>query len=242
MEEVGGGLDLLSPPKLASSDVFFPSSMIDTRWKVQRVVTSVEGDLGQAALIWKLLGGPSDDRAFASRSTESYDSRFVAAPAAMEDAIYEYEGKTLRAATLDRKYELSSRAFGGGAAASEGGGAVRWDDESGNAAIHYARGDSNGDAVSLAVVRRKIEPPSESGVGSDEVYRIESSAGGIFGGTNVYRAARVRRRYRRGFDEATGRRTLEGIEIVTTHRVLDGIAGMELPTSTCKSRLRYTQM
>ena len=54
---IGGGLDLLTPQPLISSDGFYPSSMIDTKWKVQRVVTSIEGDLGQAALSWQLLGG-----------------------------------------------------------------------------------------------------------------------------------------------------------------------------------------
>ena len=62
VEGIGGGLDLLNPQPLASSDVLYPSSMIDTNWKVQRVVTSVEGDVGQATLAWELLGG-YDERA-----------------------------------------------------------------------------------------------------------------------------------------------------------------------------------
>ena len=65
--------------------------------------------------------------------------------------------------------------------------------------------------------------------------------GGAFAGSNIYRAARVRRRYRRGYDEVSGKRILDCIEIVTTHRVLDGVAQIELPTSTCKTRMRYTQ-
>ncbi|KAL9183110.1 hypothetical protein ACHAXT_004897 [Thalassiosira profunda] len=190
VEEIGGGLDLLSPQPLSASEVFYPSSMIDTKWKVQRVVTSVEGDLGQAALAWKLLGG-SDERAFTSKLTEAYEARFVAAPEAMKDASYEFEGKALRAAISDRGYELSSRM---GLQMED----VRWNIQSN--AIDYTR---DKDAVNLTVVRRKIEPPSETGFGSDEVYRIQSSAGGIFAGTSVYRAARVRRRYRRGFDEGT---------------------------------------
>ena len=110
-----------------------------------------------------------------------------------------------------------------------------------NNSIEYTRSKNDG-PINLTVVSRKIEPPTESGFGSDEIYRIYSSAGGVFAGANVYRCARVRRRFRRGFDETTGKRILDGIEIVTTHRVLDGVAGMELPTSTCKSRLRYTQL
>ena len=71
--------------------------------------------------------------------------------------------------------------------------------------------------MNLTIYQRKIEPPSDTGFGSDEIYRIQSSAGGIFGGTDVYRAARVRRRFRRGFDEFTGNRILDCIEIVTTY-------------------------
>ena len=230
VEGIGGGLDLLTPQPLSSSDVFYPSSMIDTKWKVQRVVTSVEGDLGQAALSWQLLGGRSE-LAFTSKLTEVYDASFVAAPNTMDDANYEYDGKILHAAILDRRYELSSRT---GIATD----AIQWDAK--GSSIRYTR--NNNDAVNLTVVRRKIEPPSEEGFGSDEIYRIDSSAGGIFSGTNLYRAARVRKRFRRGFDESSGKRILDAIEVVTTHRVLDGIAGIELPTSTCKSRLRYTQL
>lgn len=235
VEEIGGGLDLLSPKPLSYSDVFYPASMADTKWRVQRVVTSVEGDLGQAALAWKLLGG-SDERAFTSKLTEVYETRFVDAPEGMADAHYEFDGKKLRAAILDRGYELSSRLSGDAT--------IQWSAENSSSSIDYTRGGSGNknDAVNLTTVQRKIEPPSEGGFGYDEVYRIKSSAGGIFAGADVYRAARARRRYRRGFDEATGKRILDCIEIVTTHRVLDGIAGMELPTSTCKSRLRFTQI
>jgi hypothetical protein len=30
---------------------------MNTQWTVQRAVVNVEGDINQAALIWKLLGG-----------------------------------------------------------------------------------------------------------------------------------------------------------------------------------------
>ena len=58
VEEVGGGFDLLSPPSSAikSSDIFYPASMAGTSWKVQRAITSVEGDANQAAVAWKSLG------------------------------------------------------------------------------------------------------------------------------------------------------------------------------------------
>ena len=233
VEEIGGGLDILSPQPLSSSDVFYPSSMTNTNWKVQRVINSVEGDLGQATLAWQLLGGSSDERAFTSKLTEVYESSYIEVPQTMkEDATYEFEGKKLQAAVLDRGSELASRT---GIAKD----LAQWDTT--NNSLTYTRNNNN-DAVNLTVVRRKIEPPSEAGFGFDEIYRIESSAGGIFGGTNLDRCAKVRRRYRRGFDETSGKRIVDAIEIVTTHRVMDGIAGIEMPTSTCKSRLRYTQL
>jgi len=152
----------------------------------------------------------------------------------MADARYDFDGQSLRAAISDRKRELSSRL----ALSDE---CIRW--KAGEDSIEYSQRKSvDASAANLTIVRRKIEPPSDAGFGSDEVYRIESSAGGIFAGQNIYRAARVRRRYRRGFDEASGRRIIDCIEIVTTHRVLDGVAQIELPTSTCKSRLRFTQL
>ena len=231
IEEVGGGLDLLSPKPLSASEVFYPSSMADTRWKVQRVVTSVEGNLEQSALAWKLLGG-SDERAFTSKLTEVYEADFIDAPENMKDASYTFDGKTMQSTILDRLSELSSRI-------GIEKGSIRLDIK--NNSIEYTRSKNDG-PINLTVVSRKIEPPTESGFGSDEIYRIHSSAGGVFAGANVYRCARVRLRFRRGFDETTGKRILDGIEIVTTHRVLDGVAGMELPTSTCKSRLRYTQL
>jgi len=231
VEGIGGGLDLLSPNPLSYSEVFYPNSMINSKWKVQRVITSVEGDLGQAALAWQLLGGSSDERAFTSKLTEVYESTFTSPPTSLDDAKYEYEGKILQAAILDRGSELSSRT---GVANDT----IQWDVKSNS--ISYAR--NKDDNVNLTIVRRNTELPTDQGFGFDEICRIESSAGGIFSGTNVYRAARVRRRYRRGFDETTGQRILDAIEVVTTHRVLDGIAGIELPTSTTKSRLRYTQI
>lgn len=234
IEELGGGFDIQSPTPsaLTSSDVFYPSSMANSKWKVQRVVTSVEGDLSQATVVWKLLGG-SDERAFTSKLTEVYDVSYIAAPHTMEDATYEYDGKVLRAAVSDRSYELSSRL---GVSPD----AVKWDSTSTKNSLMYSR--NNNDSVSLTVVQRKIESPSDSGFGSDELYRIQSSSGRMLSLIGTDRAARVRRRYRRGFDEATGKRIIDCIEIVSTFRVLDGVAGIELPTSTCKSRLRLTEL
>ena len=207
VEGIGGGLDLLSPKPLSYSEVFYPNSMINTKWKVQRVITSVEGDLGQAALAWQLLGGSSDERAFTSKLTEAYESTFISPPTTLGDAKYEYEGKILQAAILDRGSELSSRT---GVANDT----IQWDVKINS--ISYAR--NKDDKVNLTIVRRNDELPTDQGFGFDEICRIESSAGGIFSGTNVYRAARVKRRYRRGFDETTRQRILDAIEVVSIGR------------------------
>lgn len=242
IEEIGGGLDLLSPPTLSYLDVFYPSSMINTQWRVQRAVVSVEGDIDQATLIWKLLGGSSDERAFTSKLTEVYETSFVAPTSSsdtittMKDVYYDYGGNVVQTAVLDRVSEISCRI---GITKDK----IHWNTKLNS--LDYSRSKnnkSNNDAVNLTIVRRKNEPISDSGFGSEEVYRILSSAGGAFANSNIYRAARVRRRYRRGYDKVSGKRILDCIEIVTTHRVLDGVAQIELPTSTCKTRMKYTQI
>jgi hypothetical protein len=62
VEGIGGGFDILSPDpsNLSSWDVYYPASMTNTNWKIQRVVTSVEGDVGQARVAWNLLGGSTN--------------------------------------------------------------------------------------------------------------------------------------------------------------------------------------
>lgn len=241
IEEIGGGLDLLSPPTVSNSDVFYPSSMKNTQWRVQRSVVSVEGDIDQAILIWKLLGGSSDERAFTSKLTEVYETSFVAPTSSvdttttMKDAYYDYEGNVVQAAVLDRVSEMSNRI---GIPKHM----IHWNTKLNSLDYSRSSNNNNNNAVNLTIVRRKNEPISDLGFGSEEIYRILSSAGGAFFNSNIYRAASVRRRYRRGYDKVSGKRILDCIEIVTTHRVLDGVAQIELPTSTCKTRMRYTQI
>lgn len=88
----------------------------------------------------------------------------------------------------------------------------------------------NYDKVKLAVKSRSIELPSEKGFGFDELIRIDD-------GPYIIRAVQIKRRYRRAFDES-GNRLVEGLEIMKTFRVLDGVAGTELPTSVVKSQIR----
>jgi hypothetical protein len=89
-------------------------------------------------------------------------------------------------------------------------------------------------------VQRSIELPSEKGWGGSELISLTVAAGGLFGDSKVQKVARVQRRFRRAFD-ANGDRLVEGLEIVKSYRVLDGVAALEMPTSTTKSLLRYTR-
>jgi len=85
--------------------------------------------------------------------------------------------------------------------------------------------------VKLAVVKRSVEVPSDKGFGFDELLRVQD---GI-----TIRAVQVKRRYRRSFDDQ-GNRVVDGLEIMKTFRVLDGISG-ELPTSTVKTQIRLVR-
>lgn len=85
------------------------------------------------------------------------------------------------------------------------------------------------DKIKLTVKSRSVELPSAKGFGFNELIRIEEGP--------YTRAVQVKRRYRRAFDD-NGLRMVEGLEIVKTFRVLDGIAGTEMPTSTVKSTIR----
>ena len=141
---------------------------------------------------------------------------------------YEFEGRTLTATVADRGYEMESRL---GQEATNRKVEVEWRAEEPDR-LGYG-------PVALAVVQRTVEPIGV-GFGSSELYRATTPLGGLAPGAGLDRAVRVRRRFRRAF-EADGTRVLEGLEIVTTYRVLDGIAGVEMPTSTTKSVLRLTQ-
>jgi hypothetical protein len=117
---------------------------------------------------------------------------------------------------VDRGFELSSRVKTKD---------VQWNVEKPNV-LEF------GNKVKLVVVKRSVEVPSDKGFGFDELIRVED---GI-----TTRAVQVKRRYRRSYDDQ-GNRVVEGLEIMKTFRVLDGIAGTELPTSTVKSQLRLVR-
>ena len=200
----------------ATGDVLYPASLLG-EWRCERVLTAVEGDQTAAEGAWRALGGGTTP--FVAGRAETYETRFVAPAAA---ATYEFEGRDVAGVVLDRAFELEKRRGSGGA--------VSWDPR----APSILR---DGDAT-LTVVSRTSEI-SEAGFGFDELVRVDAAAGGLIGGAaRVSRLVRCKRRFRRAFAK-DGRRVVEGLEIVKTYRVLDGVAEADLPTSSAKSTLRF---
>ena len=224
---------------LAIADVLYPPSLNGT-WLCQRVVTSVEGDQAQAEGAWRLLGGTGS-----IRGVEQYIVRYVGQPGTGVDdngrmtgaasslqSIEGIDGKRYFGVVLDRGYEMASRMHGAN---------VSWDVASAETLRYERDADGPGAAAELRVMQRSVEPPSDKGWGSNELVRITTSASTLFTASfDITYAARVQRRFRRSFTD-TGERVVEGLEIVKTYRVLDGVAGVEMPTSTTRSTLRLTR-
>jgi len=222
---------------------------------------SVEGDKDQARLAWKSLGGGDSslgDDIFTKQKTERFNTKFIEPPS-LEDTtssgnadrnngpyVYEYQGEILTGTIVDRVFEMESRLN-----AKIPPDQQQSETETKNKA-QFINSSGDGDAttttlkyettkgatVSLAVVERTIEKPNENGFGHNELVRITTAAGGLVPG-NIIKAARVKRRFRRGYDKE-GNRIVEGLEIVKTFRVLDGVAG-DLPTSTTKSQIQFSR-
>ena len=218
-------------------DALYPPSLLGL-WRCERVVTSVEGDALQAEGAWRLLGGDGE-----FRRPEAYLLRYVPQPGAeigpdgkmvgpsSLSPITGTDGRRYFGVVLDRGFEADTRAHGA---------SVAWDARAPNALKYERNSGGRGSAAELKVLQRSVEEPSDKGWGSNELVRITTSAGSVLGGFDVTYAARVQRRWRRGTTES-GQRLVEGLEIVKTYRVLDGIAGVEYPTSTTKSALRLTR-
>lgn len=218
VEGIGGGFDITTSTTTRGKDVIYPKSM-EGIWTCRRVVTSIDGDKGQAELAWRNLGGMGT-----IGEVESFQTRYILPPGELNvQNDYEFQGEVFSGVVLFRGYELTSRTR------SE----VTWNIATPDKIVY----DKDDSPVEIVVVQRQIELPSERGFGFNELYRITSSAGGIFGDNPVQRAVRVQRRYIRAMDEF-GNRIVEGLEIQKTYRVLDGIAGVEMPTSTTKSSIQ----
>ena len=206
VEEIGSGFDLLSPPPLKAPEALYPASCVGI-WHVEREITSIEGDSQIARTLWRLLGGSTGEKnKFVLGGVEEYETKFVPF-GSRKDGDGAFS-------IVDRAFEIISR-------------------KKLDFAVYKDNSLTYPDTI-LTVVQRSIEEPNDLGFGSNELIKIFSRETPPLG--NILRAARVQRRFRRGFDQ-DGKRILEGIEIVKTYRVLDGIAGVEMPTSTVKSRL-----
>ena len=231
VEGIGGGFDILANNELAVADVTFPPFLNGT-WDCTRQVSSVEGDVGQAQGAWRLLGGTGELTAAERYAVRFVDGRRVDGAAAREPIIG-MDGRKYFGVVQDRAFELDSRVNGAN---------VSWDAAAPNTLSYQRAGGGLGSAAELAVVQRGVELPSETskGWGSNELVRVTTTAGGVFGDIKISYAARVRRRFRRGLTD-DGDRLVEGLEIMTTYRVLDGVAGIEMPTSTTKSTIRLTR-
>jgi hypothetical protein len=220
---IGGGADMFTGVPPAIRDVVYPPSLNGT-WVCDRVVTSVEGDVGQAAGAWRLLGGDGD-----LRQPERFNVRFVDQPPGGAQAVTGMDGRAYYGVVLDRGFAFDSRTHGA---------AVSWSKSMPNVLKYERKAGGRGSAAELRVMQRSVELPSDKGWGSNELVRVTTDAGSVF---ELTYAARIQRRFRRANDPATGARVVEGLEIVKTYRVLDGVAGIEFPTSTTKATIRLVR-
>jgi len=227
IEGIGSGFDILSASP--SGDVLYPPFLNGT-WLCQRVITSVEGDVGQARGAWRLLGGDGD---FDARQPETYEVQYLDTRRA--GSITGLDGKTYYGMVLDRGSEIDARTHGA---------KVAWDDRSPGTLSYERTAGGLGSAAELRVVQRSVETPgpSSQGWGSNELIRVTtSSSTPLLGEIKIDYAVRRLQRFKRADVTEDGRRRVEGLEIVKTYRVLDGVAGIEYPTSTTKSVLKLTR-
>lgn len=224
VEGIGGGFDMLGEKPIVDVDILYPPSLNGT-WVCERKVASIEGDAGQAQGAWKLLGGTGD-----LQRGEKYYVRYIDLRRA-SDAIVGLDGRKYYGAVFDRGFAIDSRT---------GGATVRWDALAPNTLNYERTSGGLGAAAELKVVQRTTELPSEKGWGSNELVRVTTTSSAFGSNFDITYAVRVQRRWRRA-TTAEGDRVVEGLEIVKTYRVLDGIAGIEMPTSTLKSTIRLTR-
>ncbi|KAJ1492133.1 hypothetical protein T484DRAFT_1881603, partial [Baffinella frigidus] len=159
-----------------SKDVIFPAWLLG-EWQCQRVVALVEGDAGQAALVWTALGG-IDGATFSGKTVESFATRFIASPPSIQNKyVFACEertrprlrdcGETLAGVVLDRGFETDARTHGA---------SVAWD-PSKPGSLQYQRSTGSEGAVEIAVVQRRVEVPSEKGWGGSELVSVTTNAG-----------------------------------------------------------------
>jgi len=213
--DIGGGYDIMSSSD-ANTDSISPVSLLG-RWSCERTIISSDGDQEQAEMAFTLLGGGRDTFRGKGNTVEVYESTFVKPPTGSEDKFtYPLDGSQVVGVILDRGQEIRSRKSD----ISD----IVYDPLNFNH-VSYVKGEEGqgGKRVDIDAVSRQVFKPSEKGWGSNELLRVTTQS------PLLYRAIKVSRRYRRGYEGEE--RIVEGIEIVKTYRVIDGIAGVEVRPS-----------
>ena len=224
--DVGGGFDLMNPRRpLRYDDVYYPPSM-EGRWTCRRKIVKVDGDNFQASEAFRCLsGGSGTGGKLVTEMTETFDTMFIRPTTSVKKEFEQY-------VVSDRGFEMKSRSR-----KNEGDNnvAVEWSVDDPNILKVGSSGGEGKAIIRIEVVDRSVEIPNDQGFGFDELLRIDDGTT-----LNIIRAVQIKRRFRRAFD-GDGNRVVEGLELVKTFRVLDGIAGTEYPTSTVKSQLTLTR-
>jgi hypothetical protein len=226
--DVGGGTDI----SLVLSDttkLIFPASL-EGRYSCQRTIASIDGDRNQAESVWKALGGRDAKVFFGLEAPpEHYETHLVRSDGSSSYTV------------IDRGYEWVSRTGNNNNNKSISNNTVQWSTDHPNVLLigkstpQQPPPTSSSSRMEIAVIQRVdvITPNLDQGLvaGGKELLRITEGP--------FVKAVAINQRYRLAAD---GSGDLEGLEIVKTFRVLDGIAGTEFPTSTTKSRLRLTRL
>mgnify|MGYP006160425577 CR=1 FL=1 len=221
-----------------TGDVLYPLSM-EGVWQCDRVIKSIDGDTFQAKEAYRALGGT--DSSFVTNTIESYHTKYIPSP--QQPGSEEDKTTIVEYVVNDRGYELASRlhTIADTVAATS---TVNWTVEEPNTVEYTKTNNRNSkNTIQLRVTDRTVEQPSEQGFGFNELMSIQDSSGSgnALASTGTLRAVQIKRRYRRSFEATTGARIVEGLEIMKTYRVLDGIAGIEYPTSTVKSQITLSR-
>jgi hypothetical protein len=141
---------------LGSTDLIHPASLLGA-WQCQRKIASVEGNAGEALLMWRELGGGGGDDVFSGRLPESFQIRFIKPPPGIQ-CSYLFEGKSVDGVILDRGFEFVER---------NGRATVMWDARTPG----MIKRTVGGNASELNVLQRNVELPNEKGWGGSEIIR-----------------------------------------------------------------------
>jgi hypothetical protein len=236
----GGGIDISIDTKskilLDPANIVFPASL-QGRWSCERTCLSVEGDGWKAMMMMGNSNSINAQQFFGPKATpERYEIQFIPAP-------FQPEKYTV----LDRSYELRSRIINNKDSSAVPSAKVQWNAQEPNIA-------RIGATTEMAVIQRSvIVPDLEQDIfvaGGQELIRISSTSGDTDAIVRAVllvqqrfhpAAAAVKERSQQNNSSSSISR-LEGLELVQTFRVLDGVADTEFPTSTAKYRLKLVKL